>query len=106
MMFGQVFSTVANFCSIFAAFFAWRAWVALAWKKKKMREKLEHHLLNEHAKGADRGGRSLVHLMDELNLSEEQILEAAFTSSSVETFRSTRVDEGTSKVLFLKHKGS
>jgi hypothetical protein len=106
MTFQVGFGLFANICSVAAAIFSAWVWIVVVLSKRKKRQLLEEYLAKERPKRrdeGDQGARGIVHLMDELHLSESDLLEAAFDSDQIVTLRSTKED-GIAKYLLLKHK--
>lgn len=99
------FGLLADACALLAAWFSLQTWLVVVVQKRQKRRKLEEYLKKEQPglrDPGDQGARSLIHLMDELHLSESELLQAAFDSPHIDTLRSNK-DEGIAKHLLLKY---
>lgn len=75
--------TVANFASILTAIFAFAAWVYYLASRACKQSKLEDYLKKEKAKSNGNYQHTMVHLMANLRMTEDDILRAAFDSPRV-----------------------
>jgi transposase-like protein len=74
-------------------------------KSSLLRRTLVLYLKGEHPgqrDAGDQGARCPIHLMDELHMSESELLQAAFDSKHIDTVRSNK-GEGIAKHLLLKY---
>ena|SRR5437764_15124068 len=105
MILREGFGLFADACALLAAWFSLQTWLVVVVQKRRKRRKLEDYLKKEHPgqrDAGDQGARSMIHLMDELHMSESELLQAAFDSDHIDTVRSNK-DEGIAKHLLLKY---
>jgi hypothetical protein len=78
------FSFAANISAIATALIA-GATALWFWRDARLkRQRLERYLAAEKSKGADRGQRSILHVMTALGLTEAEVLQASFRSSKIQ----------------------
>ncbi len=107
MNYQEFLSLVANWAASFTAAFAAFAAFASAWfwgERCKKRVKLENYLKKQKASGADKGQRSLLHLMRHLSMTEADIMNAAFRSNRVEP-KVKKDEDGFADSLFFEYTG-
>lgn len=75
---------VANIASIVTAIVVAAAWIFYQIQLRKKRSALVDHLKAEKEKKIDKGQRSVLHLMRNLAMSEDDVLKAAFDSKHIE----------------------
>ena len=73
----------ANVAAILTALVAAGGYGLYRWDHYKKRQKLEAYLKAEKALRADKGQRSILHLMAELGLTEAELLQASFRSRHI-----------------------
>lgn len=79
------------------------------WRRWANRRALEAYLASvagTKAYGADKGTRSLLHLVAKLRLTEQEIFQAAFTSKKIDSSRSIDPETGDSFTLMFSHKAN
>lgn len=77
-------ATLGNIAAISTALVAAFGYGSYRWDHRRKREKLEDYLKAEKAKGTDRGQRTILHLIAELGLTEQEILHASFVSNHID----------------------
>lgn len=96
-----------HIASIMTAAVAVWAWWRFGLRRRQNRRDLERYLSALHGKpqwGTDRGQRTVVHLMAELRQTEAEIIEAAFSSSSIEVIRVPDPNTGLAAEIMLAHR--
>jgi len=74
---------VANVAAILTAIVAVLFYAQYQWTRRDKLKRLERHLKAEKAKGADKGQRTILHLVANLSMPESDVLDAAFRSKHV-----------------------
>lgn len=75
---------LADLSAVLTAAVAVWLWLKFVWVARTRRRKLEDYLKGERSNPAlDQGMRSILHLMSNLSMTEEQIYSAAFSSKVV-----------------------
>ncbi|MBT3808809.1 MAG: hypothetical protein HOL07_11775 [Rhodospirillaceae bacterium] len=95
---------VANFAAIATAFVALvgSGWYVVERCKKKHR--LEAYLKAERDKGADKGQRSVLHLIARVGLTEQEILQVSFRSKHIGRVLTTNKADGIAKDILLEYR--
>lgn len=93
---------LADLSAVITAVVAVWVWLKLVWSARKRRRALEEYLQAERSNPkADQGMRSILHLMSNLSMTEEQIYSAAFSSKVVSAVPITsESSQFASKILF------
>lgn len=74
------------------------------WQARGKRVSLENYLAAEKARGVDKGQRTILHLVANLGLTEDEILQAAFRSKAITRRVDSGVD-GKATILLLEYTG-
>lgn len=92
----------ANVAAIVTACFAGWAYCSYRWERRGKRIRLENYLKHEKEEGADKGQRTIMHLVARLGMTETEIVDAAFRSNCIE--RKIKSDGvGTASKLLLEY---
>lgn len=93
---------LADAAQVLTAVVAVWLWLQLVWEARCRRKTLESYLRIEKEGADDRGMRSILHLMSNLSMTEEQIYSAAFSSKLVSAVPLTDEKSGfATSILFV-----
>lgn len=102
MTYKDCLEIVAAWASILTAAIAVLAYAVYRYERCEKRLRLESYLKDEKAKGADKGQRTLTHLVANLGMSETDVLDCAFRSRRV--VRTVDVKDGKAIGIFLEYR--
>lgn len=96
------FGLAADLAQVLTSIVAVWLWVRFILSAHRRRKALERYLRYEKNRSKDRGMRSILHLMSNLSMTEEQIYSAAFGSKCVSTVPLTNEKSGLAEsILFV-----
>ncbi|HEY1615106.1 MAG TPA: hypothetical protein VGF97_15575 [Rhizomicrobium sp.] len=96
-------TTAANVAAILTAISAAAAWVYYIVGQQSKRRKLESYLRSEKSKGADKGQRTVLHLMVRVGLTEDEILQASFRSRHIKRLIATDPKTNRAEAILLAY---
>jgi len=74
------------------------------WRRRRKRIALEDYLRDEKRKGADKGQRSILRIMRDVALSEDEIIQASFNSNRIQRLVREDADTGLASDLLFESK--
>ena len=97
----DVFSVAAGAVVILGASYAFWEYSIARWLRER---RLVQHLKDELDRGADRGQRTVMQLMRELSLKEQQVLDAGFRSRRIRPLVAVDPDSGHARAILFQHR--
>lgn len=99
---------IANIASILTALAAVSAWLYVVWGKFKRKCDLECYLkaVKGAATGAEKGRRTIMHVSGKLKMTEDQVLQAAFSNPRITCTLGTNKETGRADCLYLEFGSS
>ena len=96
--------TIANIAAILTAMVAVFGYGYYRFDQWHKRHRLENYLKSEKENAADRGQRTLLHLMAKLGMTEAELLQASFRSKHISRKISPDDKTGRAEALLLEWK--
>lgn len=103
MTYARLLEFAAHWSAILTGLIALIAGCKYWWDRRSKRKHLERYLRDIKAKGADKGQRTVLHLTARLAMTENDILQAAFSSRHIESRVGTDPDTNRANTLFLEY---
>lgn len=100
MSYQELLGLAANWAAILTAVVAVWAYGFYHFERCRKRSKLESYLKAEKEKKVDRGQRTVLHLVAHLNMSESDVLDAAFRSKKVQCVTASDNKDRVALILF------
>jgi len=97
-----ILEVIANLASIVTAIIATLAWWGFILRKKSQRQMLESYLSRLKRNSDDSGKRTIMHLSARLKMTEQQVLDAAFASSSIHCWLGMDKETGRADCIYLE----
>jgi hypothetical protein len=94
----------ANIAAIFTAIVAVIAWVSYKCSQCEKMRKLEDYLKKEKEAGNDKAQRSILHLVANVGLTEEEIIKASFKSRHIKRRLTTNEKTGLADSILLEYE--
>ncbi len=89
-----------NIAAVLTGIVAVWAYGFYQWERCSRRKALENHLKAEKEKAKDRGQRAVLHLVAHLNMSQDNVLDAAFNSKKVKCVSASDNKDRVALILF------